>query len=155
MATTRVKIKQTNNLINPPDMKFEVYESGVTTGDTSEFRIHGLKVDKTGGDYELYIFGNKDYKITSNKFTYTLDLHIFYYSANLGELLYRKSDRMTASDNGYIRLSDGAEVDSNEALDNDGNIKSGYMSESKFYELNVGEIIANFEDAAIKAKYLS
>lgn len=142
MSGTTVMIKEIGNQIDPNKKKFEIDSSG---------RTYGLKVDYPNGEYDLYVYyQNKFFK---TKFKYESIILKYFYSNNLNRLVYVDTINMVSSDNSYIDTSNNNLVDSDEALDKDGNIKDGYITEAQHHESTLGSSIASMETEAIKRKF--
>jgi len=142
MSGTTVMVRELGNNIDPNKKIFEIDENG---------RTHALKVEYENGEYDLYVYyQNKFFK---TQFKYESIILKYFYSINLGKLVYVETINMISSDNSYIRISDSSVVDATEALDEEGNIKEGYITEAQYHEATLGPSIAELETAAIKRKF--
>jgi hypothetical protein len=143
MTGTTVMVKELGFNLDPNKKMFELNESG---------RTHGLKVDYENDEYDLYIYyQNKFFK---TQFRYESTILKYFYSINLGKLIYVETINMISSDNSYIKIADGTVVDASEALDSEtGEIKDGYITEAAYHEATIGPNIAALETAAIKRKF--
>ena len=142
MTGTTVKITEIGYNLDPNKKIFELNESG---------RTNALKVDYENGEYDLYVYyQNKFFK---TQFRYESLILKYFYSINLNKLVYVETINMISSDNSYIKLSDGTLANAEEALDENGNLKDGYITEAQYHEQTIGPTIAALETSAIKRKF--
>lgn len=141
-GSTTVKVTEIGYNPDPSKKEFEINESG---------RTYALKVEKGDNEYELYIlYENQFYKTRFEYFTVILK---YFKSNKIDKLLFVEQIRLGATDNTYTKLSDQSFATAEDALDEQGNLKAGYITEAQFYEASLGNVIAQSEIGAIKRKF--
>jgi hypothetical protein len=141
-TTNEVKVTEIGYQLDPNKKQFKLDPSG---------RTNALQVDYGDGEYDLYIcYENKFFK---TKFVYESIILKYFYSNKLDRLMYIETINLKASDNTFVKLSDGSFDDGTNALDEDGNIKDGYITEAKYYESTVGPYVSQGEFTGIRRRF--
>jgi hypothetical protein len=142
--TKRVKIREvSNNTLRYEDKEFII--------DELHGRLHGLQVNRGDGEYDLFIF----YKDILNKgeFRYESIVLQYFKSTKHDKILFVAEHKHVASDNYFSKLDTGELVSRQEALDENGNLKPGYVTEALRLEAFLGDPVADAIEAAARRKY--
>lgn len=144
-STVRVKIREVsiNKDVDSSKRQFII--------DEVNGRLHGLKVNRSDGEYDLYVFiQDKNYK---DRFRYEAYVSQYFKSNKHENMLFVSNHVLTAGDSQFIRLSDQSLVEKVDAMNPDGSIKQGYITEAMFFESFLGDPIADAIEIGVRRKF--